>query len=69
PQLHERLADAAVATAAAEAEWAASFARLLQAHAIDEIAGALPPAFADVAALLGVGNPAKSPVAPFGDAA
>lgn len=69
PQLHERLADASVATAAAEAAWNASFARLLQTHAIDEIVGALPPAFAAIAALLGVSNATAPPVTPFGDAA
>jgi len=69
PQLHERLADAAVATAAAEAGWNTSFARLLQTHAIDEIVGALPPAFAAVAALLGVDNAITPPTTPFGDTA
>lgn len=69
PQLHERLPEATVATAAAQAEWNASFARLLQIHAIDEVVGALPPAFAGIAQLLGVSNPVAPPSRPFGDGA
>ena len=67
PQLHERLPEATVATAAAQAGWNASFARLLQIHAIDEVVGALPPAFAGIAQLLGVSNPVAPPSQPFGD--
>lgn len=65
-QIDERLADATVTAACSEAEWSASFSRLLQRHAIDRIHGALPPAFARVAALLAIDTDAAAAPRPFG---
>lgn len=65
-RIEDRLADAAVAAACSEAEWSASFARLLQRHAIDRIHGALPPAFARVAALLAIDTDTADAPRPFG---
>lgn len=65
-RIEERLADASVAAGCSEAEWNASFARLLQRHAIDRIHGPLPPAFAHVAALLAIDTDAAPAPRPFG---
>lgn len=65
-RIEDRLADAAVAAACSESEWNTSFARLLQRHAIDRIHGALPPAFAQVAALLAIDTDAAPAPRPFG---
>lgn len=64
--LHERLADATVAAGCSAAEWQASFARLLQCHAIDRIAGALPAEFASVAADLAIDTTTSPAPRPFG---
>lgn len=68
-QREEALADAAVDARCSEADWSASFARLLQRHAIDRVAGALPPAFARVAALLAIDTDTAQALRPFGRAA
>jgi GT2 family glycosyltransferase len=65
----EILADAAVAASCSEAAWTQSFARLLQRHAIDRVAGALPPALERVAALLAIDTDVTTAPRPFGSAA
>lgn len=67
--LFERLADATVATGCSAAGWPASFARLLQCHAIDGIVGALPSGFARVAAALAIDTMTAPAPRPFGTVA
>lgn len=66
---YERLADATVAAGFSAAGWQASFARLLQCHAIDRIVGALPSGFARAAAALAIDTAAAPAPRPFGTAA
>ncbi len=67
--LYERLADATVAAGCSAVEWRASFARLLQCHAIDRIIGALPSGFAHVAADLAIDTTTSLAPRPFGTVA
>lgn len=59
------LPDASVSSAASERAWTASFAQLLQTHAIDRIVGALPAALAQVAAVLEVDTDAAPAMRAF----
>ncbi len=67
--LYEHLADASVAAGCSAAGWSASFARLLQCHAIDRIVGALPSEFARVAAALAIDTTTAPAPRPFGTVA
>lgn len=62
----ETLADAGVVSAASERAWTASFAQLLQMHAIDRIVGPLPAALAQVANLLDVDTDTATAARAFG---
>ncbi|MBL8299927.1 MAG: glycosyltransferase [Rhodanobacteraceae bacterium] len=64
--IEQHLADATVAAACSEAEWSASFARLLQKYAIDRVYGALPSTFARVALLLAIDTDTVAAPRPFG---
>ncbi len=64
--LFEALADSSVMAGCSAAGWQASFARLLQCHAIDRIAGALPAEFARVAAALAIDTSDARAPSPFG---
>ncbi|HSX59128.1 MAG TPA: glycosyltransferase [Tahibacter sp.] len=66
---YEPLAEASAATGGNEADWNASFARLLQSEAIDRVTGTLPPALARVAALLAVDTDDVPALRPFEGAA